>query len=435
MIEQEQEATPASSVVEPSKPRLLQVLGPGLITGASDDDPSGIATYSQAGARFGYALGWTLLLTFPLMTAVQMISARVGRTTGRGLAGVLRQHYSNTALLGIVVLLALANIINIGADLGAMADSAQLLLGGPPKLWLVFFTAFSAGLQVFMKYRRYVAVLKWLSLVLAIYLLALFIVHVDWGAAIKGLLVPSYIADRNYLTTIVAVLGTTISPYLFFWQSSQEAEDVRTMPKRQILKRAPEQGDDALVRIELDTIIGMAVSNGIALAIMLLTAATLHNSGPRDIETSAQAAQALQPVAGHFAEFIFAAGVIGTGLLAIPVLAGSAAYALGEAFRWPIGLARHPLEARAFYGTIVAATGLGLIVNFTPLNPISALFWSAVINGVVAVPVMIMMMVAASSTRVMGPFAIAGSLRWLGWLATAAMACAVIGMLADVMSG
>lgn len=417
-----------SPVVVSSKPRLLDVLGPGLITGASDDDPSGIATYSQAGAQFGYSLSWTMLLTYPLMAAVQMISARIGRTTGRGLAGNLRQHYPSWLLLMFVSLLAAANTINIGADLGAMADSTSLVLGGPKAVYVVVYGGVCIGLQVLLQYTRYVSYLKWLTLALLAYVATLFMVDVHWGEALRQFVVPSFTWKTEYIQTIVAVFGTTISPYLLFWQASQEAEDIRAVPHRQVLKRAPDQGEDALKRIELDTLIGMGVSNFIALAIILTTAATLNVSGVTDIQTSAQAAEALRPIAGDYAATIFALGVLGTGLLAIPVLAGSAAYAVGEARKWPIGLARQPKEAKAFYAAIVMATAVGVILNFTPINPIKALYWCAVINGIVAVPVMALMMLMAANAKIMGKFTIGGWLKGLGWIATATIATAAVAM-------
>ena len=419
---------PPSPVVGPSKPRLLSILGPGLITGASDDDPSGIATYSQSGAQVGYGLTWTMLFSYPLMCAVQMISARLGRTTGRGIAGNLRQHYPTWLLLGLVLPLLVANTINIGADLGAMADAMHLVAGGPRVLYVLLFALICTALQVFLQYTRYVAVLKWLTLALFAYVAALFMVKVSWGEALTHLVVPEVAWSRDVLTTIVAVLGTTISPYLFFWQASQEAEDVRTIPRRKILKRAPEQGEVALNRIELDTLAGMGVSNLIALAIMITTAATLHVNGVTEIETSAQAAEALRPIAGSWSGTIFALGVVGTGLLAVPVLAGSAAYAIGEARKWPVGLARQPIEAKTFYATVALATLVGMILNFTPMNPIKALYWSAVINRVVAVPVMAAMMLMSAEPKVMGQFVISGWLKALGWASTVVMAAAVVAM-------
>lgn len=430
-FEIEQEANPdPSAAVGPAKPRLLGILGPGLITGASDDDPSGIATYSQAGAQFGYALIWTMLFTYPLMTAVQMVSARMGRTTGRGLAGILRQHCPPWLLTGVVMLLLTANTINIGADLGAMADASRLVIGGPQVMYVLLFASVCIALQVFLRYTSYVSVLKWLTLFLFAYVATLFMVKVSWTEVVERLVVPEINWDKDYLTTIVAVLGTTISPYLFFWQASQEAEDVRTLPARQILKRAPDQGEGALNRIHLDTFVGMGFSNLIALAIMITAAATLHANNVTDIQTSAQAAEALRPIAGPLAETIFALGVIGTGLLSVPVLAGSAAYAVGEARKWPTGLARQPMEAKAFYAVISIATIVGMIMNFSPVDPIRALYWCAVINGVVAVPVMAIMMWLAAAPKVMGEFAVTGWVKTLGWAATGVMAVAVLAMLA-----
>jgi NRAMP (natural resistance-associated macrophage protein)-like metal ion transporter len=316
------------------KPRLVQLIGPGLITGASDDDPSGIGTYSQAGAQFGFAISWTMLFTYPLMVAIQQISARIGRITGKGIAGNLRQHYPNWLLQSLVTLLFVANTINIGADLGAMGDALGLLIGGPVLIYVVLFGVLCALLQLFMTYRRYVAVLKWLTLALFAYFGTVLTVQIPWGEAVVGLLVPTFLPDASFWTTVVAVLGTTISPYLFFWQAAQEAEDTRIEPKRKPLVRAPRQGPNEIERIRLDTQIGMAFSNLVALAIIMATAATLHAGGVTDIQTSTQAAEALRPVAGPFAFTLFVLGIVGTGLLAVPVLAGSAAYAVGEASKW-----------------------------------------------------------------------------------------------------
>jgi NRAMP (natural resistance-associated macrophage protein)-like metal ion transporter len=419
----------ADPVVGTSKPQLLQVLGPGLITGASDDDPSGIATYSQAGAQFGYGLTWTMLFTYPLMAAVQMISARVGRTTGRGIAGNLRVHYPAWILQWVVALLLIANTINLGADLGAMADASRLLLPAPAWLFIVLFAAICVYMQVFLQYTRYVAVLKWLTLALFAYFAAIVTIHIDWRDLASGLFLPKFDKAKEYLTTIVAVFGTTISPYLFFWQAAEEVEDIKAYSHRNDLVDAPEQGRAALRRIEVDTLVGMAFSNLVALAIMVTTAATLHKNGVTSIETSAQAAEALRPIAGQFAFLVFALGIIGTGLLAVPVLAGSGAYALGEARRWPTGFSRNWQEAKAFYATVALATLVGMVMNFSGLDPIKALYWSAVLNGIVAVPVMVMMMMMAARSDIMGRFVVAGALKWLGWIATAVMAAAVVAML------
>ena len=409
-----------------TRPRLLRLIGPGLITGASDDDPSGIGTYSQAGAQFGFAISWTMLFTYPLMVAIQQISARVGRITGKGVAGNLRAHYPNWLLQSIVVLLFLANTINIGADLGAMADALRLLIGGPALIYVILFGFICAVLQVFMTYRRYVALLKWLTLALFAYFGTVLTVQIPWGEAALGLLVPTFLPDASFWTTVVAVLGTTISPYLFFWQAAQEAEDTRVDAERKPLVRAPRQGPDEIERIRLDTYVGMAFSNLVALAIIVATAATLHAAGITDIQTSTQAAEALRPVAGPFAFTLFALGITGTGLLAVPVLAGSAAYAVGEASKWPVGLSRKPGKARGFYATLAIATLLGVAINFSPINPIKALYWSAVINGVVAVPIMVAMMDMTGNPKIMGAFQIHDGLRLVGWLATVIMAAAAI---------
>jgi NRAMP (natural resistance-associated macrophage protein)-like metal ion transporter len=407
---------------------VLRALGPGLITGAADDDPSGIATYSQAGAQFGFSITWTLLFTYPLMAVIQEISARIGRVTGKGIAANLRQNYPAIVLQAVVALLLVANTINIGADLDAMGDAVSLMAGGPKLLYVVLFGVLCAGLQIFIQYERYVSVLKWLTFALFAYFGTVLAVKVPWGEAARGFFIPTFSTDVKFWSTVVAIFGTTISPYLFFWQASQEVEDIREFSARTALLKAPRQGVNAFERIRMDTYVGMAFSNLVSLAIMVTTAATLHAAGTTDIETTRQAAEALKPVAGEFAFVIFSLGLIGTGLLAVPVLAGSAAYALCEARRLPIGLARKPLQAKAFYGTITVATLGGILMTFTPLDPIKALFWSAVVNGVVAVPVMAMMMLITSNRKIMGKFVVTGILRDIGWLATAVMAAAAAGM-------
>jgi len=354
----------------------------------------------------------------------------VGRTTGHGISGNLCRHYPAWLLRAIVVLLFIANTINIGADLSAMADAAKLLLGGPGFLYVVAFGAICVVGIVFVRYARYVMVLKWLTLSLFAYVAALFATNVPWGEALSGTLVPRIVWSSEFFTTLVAILGTTISPYLFFWQSSQEAEDVHVDRRRRALLKAPRQALDAFARIRADTLVGMAFSNIIALAIIFTTAATLNRAGVTNIETSAQAAEALRPIAGDFAFVIFALGIIGTGLLAVPVLAGSAAYAIGEACKWPVGLSRQPKEAVAFYSTLTAATVLGAGITLSPIDPIKALYWSAVINGIVAVPVMTVMMLMTAQSRVMGKFVVTGWLRWLGWTSTVAMGACVCGMVA-----
>jgi Mn2+/Fe2+ NRAMP family transporter len=388
---------------------LWAALGPGLITGASDDDPSGIATYSQAGAQFGFSMCWVMLFTFPLMAAIQEISGRIGRVTGQGIAGNIRRHYPKPLLRVIVGLLLVANVINLGADLGAMGDAVTLLIGGSPHLYVVAFAIGCAALETFSRYERYVVLLKWSSVFLLAYVATALVVDTPW---------------------IVAVLGTTITPYCFFWQSSQDAEDERIDPNAQSLLDAPEQATAQIGRIRLDTYVGMGYSNIISLFIIITTAATLNAHGITDIATSAQAAEALRPIAGPLAFALFAAGIIGIGLLAIPVLAGSCAYALGEALGWPTGLDRLPLDARAFYGTIIVATLVGIVLNFVGLDPVKALFWAAVINGVVSVPLMAVIMVMAMAPKVMGQFTLSRGLCAMGWLCTAVMTVAVAIMFA-----
>jgi NRAMP (natural resistance-associated macrophage protein)-like metal ion transporter len=416
---------PLNPVIEASKPRLWKVLGPGLVTGAADDDPSGIATYSQAGAQFGFQLGWTLLLTYPLMVGIQVISARVGRTTGKGIAGVLRENYPNWLLMAIVALLFTANTLNIGADLGAMAESGRLLLPEVPGwMYVIGFGLVCTLGQIFFKHQRYVSILKWLTLSLFAYFATVCVVHVNWLEFAEGILWPHLSLDRDFWLTVVAILGTTISPYLFFWQAAQEVEDTKAAPFEEPLRKDPGQGPDALARIKLDTLVGMGFSNLVALAILVTAAATLHQAGITEIDSAARAAQALEPLAGHGAAIVFSIGIIGTGLLSIPVLAGSAAYALGEARGWPVGLARKPLHAKAFYGAIALATLLGAAANLFELNPVKALVWSAVLNGIVAVPVMVLLMLLTTSSKVMGRFKISGVWTVLGWAGTAVMGVA-----------
>jgi NRAMP (natural resistance-associated macrophage protein)-like metal ion transporter len=406
----------------------LQKLGPGLITGASDDDPSGIATYSQTGAQFGYGMSWVMLFSYPLMIVIQEICARIGRVTGVGIAGNMRRHYPRPLLFGIVSLLCLANVFNLGADLGAMGAAGQLLLGGSLLPYIVGFAALSLVLQIYIRYTTYVKYLKWLTFALFAYVLTAFVAHVDWGMALRSTLLPSVSFNTKYFTTLTAVLGTTISPYLFFWQASEEAEDVRNAPGDHALKKAPWQADEQFARIRVDTYAGMGLSNAVALFIILTTAATLHAAGITDVETSAQAAKALEPLAGRFAFELFAVGIIGTGLLAVPVLAGSAAYGVAETFRWRASLEARPEKAKQFYGVLAVATLIGLSLNFIGLNPIRALFWSAVINGVVSVPLMIVTMRMAANRKVMGEFTLPPYLRVMGWVATAVMAAASVGL-------
>jgi NRAMP (natural resistance-associated macrophage protein)-like metal ion transporter len=407
---------------------IWKKLGPGLITGAADDDPSGIATYSQAGAGFGYAMLWTAFLTFPLMVGIQMVSARIGRVTGHGLAANIRLHYSPALLYVLVGLLLIANTINIAADIGAMAAALKLLIGGPAHWYAIAFATVSLVLQIFIPFPRYAPILKMLTLSLFAYVATVFVVKVPWGEVFYRTIMPSISFKADYVMAVVAVFGTTISPYLFFWQASQEVEELRATEGDAPLREAPEQAQSHLQRIKIDTYIGMGFSNLIAFFIILTAAVTLHVHGITDIQTSAQAAEALRPVAGEFAFLLFTAGIVGTGLLAVPVLAGSAAYAMAESFDWRIGLGRKLLEARGFYMILIIATLLGVALNFTPIDPIKALFWSAVINGVIAVPIMVVIMLMVARPDVMGQFVITPRLRITGWLATAVMALAVLAM-------
>lgn len=403
-------------------------LGPGLITGASDDDPSGIATYSQAGAAFGYGLTWVVVLCFPLMAAMQEICARIGRVTGQGIAGNIRAHYPRPLLLGIVGLLVAANVINIGADLGAMAAAVGLLVGGPVHLYVVGFAVGCVALEVFSRYERYVRILKWTALSLLLYVAVALVVEVPWGVVLLGTVWPHLDLGPEHIVAIVAVLGTTISPYCFFWQASQEAQEERTDATQHPLTEAPAEGPAAIARMRADTLVGMGYACAISLFIMITAAATLNAHGVTDIQTSAQAAEALRPIAGDFAYLAFAIGIIGIGLLAVPVLAGSAAYAVGEAMGWTTGLDRLPQDARAFYAVIAAATLAGTAINFLGIDPIRALFWSAVLNGVVSVPLMVVIMAMAMRADVMGGFTLPRLLWGMGWLCTAVMGVAVAAM-------
>jgi NRAMP (natural resistance-associated macrophage protein)-like metal ion transporter len=401
----------------------LRKLGPGLITGAADDDPSGIGTYSQAGAQFGFAPLWMLLFTYPLMVGIQLVSARIGLVTGHGVAANIRRLYPRWVLQPIIVLLLAANTINIAADLGAMSEALRLLIGGPALAYVPVFGAVSILLQVVMPYPRYAPLLKWLVCALFAYVGTVFVIDVPWRDVLAGALIPTLSLSRDYVLVLVAVFGTTISPYLFFWQASQEVEEQRAagFGGRLVVERAREE----LNRVKVDTYLGMGFSNLVAFFIVLTAAVTLHRAGLTDIQNSAQAAAALRPIAGEFAFALFSAGIIGTGMLAIPVLAGSAAYAVAETLEWRSGLALKPLEARGFYAIIVAAVVIGAGIDFAPIDPIKALFWSAVINGVVAVPIMAVMMLLASRREAMGPFVISKRLKRLGWAATVTMAIAV----------
>lgn len=410
----------------------LKKLGPGLITGAADDDPSGIATYSQAGAQFGLNMLWTVLFTYPLMVGIQVVSARIGRVTGHGLATNIRRHYPTWLLYGVVGLLLIANTINIAADVSAMGQALKLLIGGPARFYAVAFGILSLLLQVFIPYRRYVRILKWLTLALLAYVATVFVVEIPWSQVMLRAVAPHISWTPEFITTVVAVFGTTISPYLFFWQASQEVEEQLADPNAKPLVIAPEQAKENLRRIKIDTYFGMGFSNLVAFFIILTTAVTLNMHGMTDIQTSAQAATALRPIAGDFAFLLFSLGIIGTGLLAIPVLAGSSAYAMAGAFKWKNSLERTPMKAKQFYGIIAISTLIGIGLDFTPIDPIKALYWSAVTNGVISVPIMVVMMLMAVRPEIMGQFVITTKLKVLGWLATLMMALAVLAMFLTI---
>jgi len=407
---------------------LFQKLGPGLITGASDDDPSGIATYSQVGAQFGYGLLWTMVLTYPLMTAIQEISARIGRVTGIGVAANLRKNYPKSVLYCVLIVVTVANIFNLGADIGAMAAATHLVLPGKVGVFIVIFGVASLAGVLLVPYSTYAKYLKWLTVSLFAYVAVVFCVHVSWRAVLHATVLPHIQLTKEYVTALIAVLGTTISPYLFFWQASQEVEEVRNNRGEKPLKRAPLQAQEQLGRIRIDTYLGMAFSNIVAFFIILTAAATLHTHGITEISTSAQAATALEPLAGRFAFLLFVCGIVGTGLLAVPVLAASACYGVGEACRWKTSLERKPGEAARFYAAITIATLTGLSLNFLHIDPVKALFWAAILNGIVAAPLMAVIMTMASSQKVMGKLVIPAYLKWVGWLATAVMLCACIGV-------
>jgi NRAMP (natural resistance-associated macrophage protein)-like metal ion transporter len=410
------------------KSSLLNSLGPGLITGAADDDPGGISTLSQAGAVFGLNMLWTIVATFPLMAAIQSISARIGRVTGQGLASNIKQTFPPVVLNLLVGLLFFTNTLNIAADIAAMGQASSLVLGFGEHGFALMFGVLSLLLQVLMPYHRYVRVLKWLTLSLFSYVAVVMTVKVPWLEVAARLVLPHLTWDRDSLTMVVAIFGTTLSPYMFFWQSAQEVEDLDAAPLDHDLRSHPLEAPAQLHRIGVDTYVGMAFSNLISMAIILAAAVALHEKGIVKIDTAAQAALALRPIAGEGAFLLFSLGIIGTGLLAVPVLAGSAAYAIAEARGWPEGLERKANEARGFYAVIAAAMILGVALGFSSIDPIKALYWSAVVNGVISVPLMGAMMVVATSRRRMGAFTATQGQRIFGWTATIIMAIAVTAM-------
>lgn len=407
-------------------------LGAGFVTGAADDDPSGVATYSQVGAKFGYAMLWIVFLTLPLMIAIQMTSARIGRVTGRGLADNLTHNFPRSAVWSLVGLLIVANVINIGADLAAMGAATQLLIGGPSLLYAFLFAVGSTALQVCLPFNKYAPVLKVLALSLFTYVATVFVVHVPWGTALKATVWPHLQWSSDYLTGIVAVLGTTISPYLFCWQAAEEVEELRHSDDREPLREADEQAPDALQRIAVDTSIGMVFSNVVAFFMILTAAAVLHAHGKTGIQSASEAAEALRPIAGRFAFVPFALGIVSTGLLAVPVLAGATAYAVAGAAGAPYGLTRKPAQAKVFYGVLVGSMAVAVALTFSPIDPIKALYWSAVVNGICAVPLMVAIMIVARRPKTMGKHLVDGWLWFLGWLATVVMGVAAIVMFATM---
>ncbi len=406
------------------KSHPLAKLGPGLVTGVADDDPSGIVTYSQAGAQFGFNMLWTLPLTFPLMVGIQTICARIGRVTGKGLSANIKAHFPPAILWLVVILLVIANTLNIAADVAAMGEVAELVLGFNRHIMAACFVILTLLLQIFIPYHRYVVYLKWLTLSLLSYALILFIVHIDWAEAFRKTLLPSFVWNANSAAMIVGIFGTTISPYLFFWQASEEVEDLNRLGGKSLLEDSSLSSSE-LKRISWDTWSGMLYSNLSAYFIVLATGATLFVAGIHDIETAAQAAMALRPLAGDFAFELFAIGMLGVGLIGIPVLAGSASYALSEMMGWSWGLEKKWGEAPQFYLTMTLSVGIAIFLQYLSISPMKALVWSAVTNGVIAVPLMFVIMLLSANKAVMGRFSLPTHIKILGWLATALMLIAV----------
>ena len=416
---------------------LVRLLGPGLLTGAADDDPSGIATYSQAGAQFGYVLCWTMFLTTPFMVAVQIVSARIGSVTGRGLAANLSKVLPPVLLYGVLALIAVANIVNIAADVAAMGEAVRLLIGGPAVVYALALGTICLTAQIIIPYRPYARYMKVLTLVLFAYVAAAFSVRLPWGEVLASTFIPHLSTQRDFIVMVVAVLGTTISPYLFFWQASLEVEERRLDEgkKEAPLRKSPAAARKRFEPIVIDTWTGMALSNIVGFFIIVTTAATLHAHGIHNIGTAAQAAEALRPFAGPAAFLLFSLGIVGTGLLAIPALAGSSAYAFAETFGWKGSLSLRPQRAPAFYLIIGGATLVGSIGAMTPIDPIKMLVWSAVLNGIVAAPLMVVMMLVVTNRRIMGEFAASRVLATFGWLATLLMSLVVAALLVTTLTG
>ena len=407
--------------------RLLDRLGPGLITGASDDDPSGIGTYTQAGAALGYATLWTAVVTLPLMIVVQHICAKIGMCSGRGLASVLRKFYPRWLLYPVVAGLVIANTINAGADIAAISAAINMFVPIPIWAMVVPIAVAILVLQIWGSYRLIVKIFKWLTLSLFAYVIAAFLAHPNWGEVIRATFLPKITFDGQYITTIVAILGTTISPYLFFWEASEEVEEEKSEGRSSVAQRKGAT-DKEIKKEKIDTIVGMLFCNVVFYFVIVSAGATLHVTGQTNIQSATEAAQALRPLAGNFATILFAIGLIGAGLLAVPVLTGSAAYAVAETFGWRSGLDEKPRRAKKFYGIIALSTLVGVGIDFLGINPITALFWTAVINGVVAPPLLVVVMLVSNNNKVMGPRTNGLFTNIMGWLAAAVMFAAAIGM-------
>ena len=407
--------------------RFFAELGPGLITGAADDDPSGISTYSVTGAAFGFAQLWTALFSFPLMASVQLMCARLGMVSGMGLAAVIRRRYSKWVLLGACMLLVIANTVNIGADLGGMAEVVEMMTGVTRFIWLPVFAILIVVLLIYSSYRHIARIFKWLTLVLFAYVVSGFLARPDWGQVLKATFVPHVELSSQYLATFVAILGTTISPYLFFWQAAQEVEEEKAKGRRTVRSRRGAT-DEELRAARTDVMTGMALSNLIMYFIILTTGATLFATGQRDIETARQAAEALRPLAGNGAYLLFALGLIGTGMLGVPVLAGSAAFATAEAMHWRGSLNDRPRVAKKFYGVLAASIFVGLALSYLKISAVKMLFYAAVINGMLAPPLIVLVTMLTSDEKVMGNHVNSPWLKWAGWATAAIMTVAAIAM-------
>jgi NRAMP (natural resistance-associated macrophage protein)-like metal ion transporter len=420
--------------VKPSKlKKFLSILGPGLTTGAADDDPSGIATYSQTGAQFGYGQLWTALYMLPFMIGVQEAAARIGMVTGKGISAIVKQHYNKKLLYAVVTLVTVANVINIGADIGAMAAAARLILPLPFAVWTLLFTASILFLEIFTTYKVYARILKWLALSLLAYPVTVFIVQLPWLTVLKATFIPHIELNFAFFFIITGVLGTTISPYMFFWETSQEVEEIK---ERKWIKRGiPQIRKSNITRMRIDNNAGMIISEITTWCILVVTGTVLHNSGVTDIQTSADAAKALEPLvrsfphAGYLSKLIFSVGIIGLGFLAVPILSGSAAYAVSEAVNWKSGLNLKLKKAHGFYGIITIATIVGLIINFVGIPPVKALIYTAVLNGIASVPLIFLLIKISGNKTIMGDYKSGPLSKIILWITFLAMGGAAIATL------